>query len=125
VKLQVVQVLELDYKLTETSPETTSRPWKETFPLEDTPFSLYLTIELIARVEIQLLWACNNRLVSRNCLFCARANANENFCLLLRPALLMFILRTARSAVLMVKTKDCSTPLYTWVNYQGNRAFSF
>jgi hypothetical protein len=33
-------------------------------------------MELIARVEIQLPWACNNRLVSRNCLFCARANVN-------------------------------------------------
>jgi hypothetical protein len=38
---------------------------------EDTPSSVSLTIELIARLEIQLLRACNNRLVSRNCLFCA------------------------------------------------------
>jgi hypothetical protein len=125
MKLQTVEVLELDYKLAETSPLTTSRLWQEKFWLEDTPFSLYLTIELIARVEIQLLWACNNRRVSRDCLFCTGANANGNFCLLLRPVLLIFILRTARGAVQMVKTMGYSTPLYTCVNCHGNRAVSF
>jgi hypothetical protein len=36
-------------------------------------------MELIARVEIQLPWACYNRLVSRNCLFCAPANVKRTF----------------------------------------------
>jgi hypothetical protein len=92
--------------------------------LEDTPFSLYLTIELITRVEIQLFWACNNRLVSRNCLFCTRASANKLLSAF-RPVLLIFILQTAPSAVEMMKTMRYSTPLHTRVNYHGNRVFSF